>query len=36
MINYYSPQEMGIWSGRIDDENDYESFRCINGLSPLT
>ncbi|MDU2110729.1 MAG: formimidoylglutamase, partial [Peptoniphilus lacydonensis] len=27
MINYYSPQEMGIWSGRIDDENDYESFR---------
>ena len=35
MINYYSPQEMGIWSGRIDDENDYESFRWHQWVKPL-
>ncbi|MEQ2401434.1 formimidoylglutamase [Peptoniphilus hominis (ex Hitch et al. 2025)] len=35
MINHYSPQEMGIWSGRIDDENDYESFRWHQWVRPL-
>lgn len=27
MINYYSPQDMSVWSGRVDDENDYYSYR---------
>ena len=35
MINYYSPQEMTIWSGRVDDENDYESFRWHQWVKPL-
>ncbi|SPY43635.1 formimidoylglutamase [Peptoniphilus harei] len=35
MINYYSPQDMTIWSGRIDDENDYESFRWHQWVKPL-
>ena len=35
MINYYSPQDMTIWSGRVDDENDYESFRWHQWVKPL-
>ena len=27
MIKYYTPQDMTLWSGRIDDENDFSAFR---------
>lgn len=36
MINYYSPQEMTIWSGRVDDETTTNLLGGTNGLNPLT
>lgn len=35
MINFYSPQDMSAWYGRIDDENDYLSFRWHQWVKPL-
>lgn len=35
MLKYYSPQNMDIWSGRIDDEEDFESFRWHQWVEPI-
>lgn len=35
MLKYYNPQNMDIWSGRVDDEEDYESFRWHQWVKPI-
>ncbi|MDR3215635.1 MAG: formimidoylglutamase [Bacilli bacterium] len=35
MLKNYHPANMEIWQGRIDDENDYTSFRWHQYIKPL-
>ncbi len=35
MIKYYTPQNMDVWSGRVDDEEDYESYRWHQWVKPI-